>query len=418
MNNDMIQAEYEQLIAIAKRFSQHAEDIKTMYDGLRGKMQNLHEGGWQGRGSQAFFAEMNELTLPGVTRLQSALAEASSVMSQVVQTIQQAEEEAANLFQGSHDGGVGTDAGIGDVYDGGATPPPVGQTYTPKDPRQIFNETYMENFIGSHFQGENSAELNQLLEDLHRVDPNNTAEVNRLLDRIADIRGVDRATFHAQYQRFLELKQKAFEIKDDSPYIDLNRHGDFLGTTVSLRYGAVVGDALGIDPVFGSLLNPTGGLVGPGNDSYQPSANDAIGYHGVFHDAAGYLYNYQGKIGPGYDYLAWDPSKAEDMYAGQVSGISWWMSHSQLDMDIPLKNNTLDIPHVPRFLEPAVWTIVNKPGDAVIRVVSSGYEGGSDVVDGVKDIFSGDFREGFGDVGSGMGTVVKGIGRSVIDIFD
>lgn len=416
MNNDMIQAEYEQLTAITKRFSQHAEDIKTMYDGLRGKMQNLHEGGWQGRGSQAFFAEMNELTLPGVTRLQAALAEASRVMSQVVQTIQQAEEEAASIFQGSHDGGVGTDAGIGDVYDSGATTPPGGQGYTPKDPSQIFNETYMENFIGSHFQGENSAELNQLLEDLHRVDPNNTAEVNRLLDRIADIRGVDRATFHTQYQKFLELKQKALEMGGDSPYIDLNRHGDFLGTTVSLRYGAVVGDALGIDPVFGSLLNPTGGLVGPGDDSYQPSANDAIGYHGVFHDAAGYLYNYQG-MGPGYDYLNRDFLSTDNPLSGQVGGISWWTSHSQLEVDV-LPNLVPDIPYVPRFVERGVSELAEGTLVPIVRVGSSLYEGGSDVVDGVKDIFSGDFREGFGDVGSGMGTVVKGIGRSVIDIFD
>lgn len=107
--------------------------------------------------------------------------------------------------------------------------------------------------------------------------------------------------------------------------IDLSRHGDFMGSTASLRYGKVVGDVYGIDPVFrGALLNPTGGLVGPGDDSYEPSDNDAIGYHGIFHDAAGYLYNHQGKIGPGYDYMDRDPFATSNSLTGQVGGISWW----------------------------------------------------------------------------------------------
>ena len=48
-----------------------------------------------------------------------------------------------------------------------------------------------------------------------------------------------------------------------------------MGTTAQLRYGQVVGDAFGIDPVFGAMLNPTGGMVGPGNWAVNPGDDDA-----------------------------------------------------------------------------------------------------------------------------------------------
>ncbi len=63
-----------------------------------------------------------------------------------------------------------------------------------------------------------------------------------------------------------------------------------MGSTSQLRYGKVVGDVFGVDPMFGAMLNPTGGLVGPDNKALDGDST-ALGYHGVVHDAAGYLYN-------------------------------------------------------------------------------------------------------------------------------
>jgi hypothetical protein len=69
-------------------------------------------------------------------------------------------------------------------------------------------------------------------------------------------------------------------------------------------------------------------LVGPGAKSAHLK-DSAIGYHGIAHDAAGYLKNFH-KIGPGYQYREspdWDPTKdfkTSDPLAGQVSGIHWW----------------------------------------------------------------------------------------------
>src|SRR5205807_2681068 len=82
----------------------------------------------------------------------------------------------------------------------------------------------------------------------------------------------------------------------------------------------------GIDPVFGAILNPTGGLPGPGNIS--TNVGDTIGYHGIAHDAAGYLYNYH-NVGPGYDYLGKGDFPAsglgtESPISGQRAGIIYW----------------------------------------------------------------------------------------------
>ena len=273
----------------------------------------------------------------------------------------------------------------------------------------------MEGLIDSHSKGENSAETNQLMEDIVAAKGQRSPEILAKVDQLADLRGIDRAQFRAQYDRYLELYQTAKNNGYEAA-IDTNRHGEFLGSTVSLRYGKVAGDVLGVDPVFGALLNPTGGLVGPGDDAYQPAPDDAIGYHGAVHDAAGYLYNAH-KTGPGYDYLGRDVISTSSPLSGQVGGISWWMSHSQLQADV-LPNIMPDIPFVPRFVEHAVSERIEGGIVSSVRVVSSVVEGGGTMVDGVRDVFGGDLSGGAGRVADGAGTIVKGIGRSIIDVFD
>ena len=50
-------------------------------------------------------------------------------------------------------------------------------------------------------------------------------------------------------------------------------------------------------------MNPTGGIVGPGNVSiFNGDMNDPLVCHAIVHDACGYLTTYH-KTGPGYNYL-------------------------------------------------------------------------------------------------------------------
>ena len=380
MPADIIQVEYDTLEEISQKFDLLSADAREMIQRLSHAVMKLQNGGWQGRGSQAFFAEMDDTIFPALQRLSEALEESKETVRQIKDILYAAEEDAANLFQVI----AGSDPGAGTNGFADHDPTVARSEFKPshelvvKAPGEIFSEQYMENFIGSHYQGENSAELNRLMEELLQKGPANEAEVGSLLDRIADLRGVDREAFRQDYQKYLNLWENASSKGD----IDLSRHGDYLGSTVSLRYGAVVGDVFGVDPVFGALLNPTGGLVGPGSNSYQPGINDAIGYHGVFHDAGGYLLNTQGGLGPGYDYLDRDLLPTSSPISGQVGGILFWASHPQLGVDI-LPNIMPDIPYVPEFVERGIGNYLEDDFINKMRLSIYAIEGKRDVPSGL-----------------------------------
>ena len=119
--SDTIQADYEQLEAIAGSFGKEADDITTTTARVRQSYQALKNGGWIGRGADAFFTEMDSEILPALQRFFNALEKGQSVTQQIIGDIRQTEEEAANLFKGegaAATGGAGASAGAGA---GGAT---------------------------------------------------------------------------------------------------------------------------------------------------------------------------------------------------------------------------------------------------------------------------------------------------------
>lgn len=99
--SEQIQADYQQLEQVAGKFSQQAQSIAQMIQSVKASMSKLENGGWIGRGSQAFFAEMNNKVLPATQRLQSALSEASRVTKDISNTVKQAEDEASSPFRAS-----------------------------------------------------------------------------------------------------------------------------------------------------------------------------------------------------------------------------------------------------------------------------------------------------------------------------
>ena len=292
-----------------------------------------------------------------------------------------------------------------------ATPPfqitPSGELVV-VPPENLFTEEYMKDFIGNEYQGGNSAELNDLMEQLLDSPLDNSAEVNVLLNQIADIRGVDPETFATQYQTFLVLSANGGGVGD----IDLNRHPNFMGSTTHLRFGALVGDTFGIDPVFGGLLSPTGGIVGPADGFWAPGENDAIGYHGIFHDAAGYMYNHHG-IGPGYDYQGKEFLPTDFPGTGQVSGLEFWLEQPGLDADLP----NVNIPFTPdgfdNFMNDGFDNGVDIFHDTII------IDGGVDqVFDGAGGILNGDFGGGWNDVTEGFSDTWQGttaLGGDLVD---
>ena len=176
-----------------------------------------------------------------------------------------------------------------------------------------------------------------MMRDLANTDNSPEAEQARqdALHKLAVSRGVTDEEMQAQFTTFQEKRAEANRIRKEKgldPIPDLNEsaedgHPDHMGSIQQLRAGSYAGQAFGIDPVFGALLNPTAGLVGPGNDSYAADPDSVASYHGEAHDAFGYLKSYH-DYGPGYRYGTADENGPEapagDFLTGQASGFRKW----------------------------------------------------------------------------------------------
>ncbi len=96
---DEIRVDYDRMEQLAAQFANQSQAVQQMLQKIRSSMDPLESGGWVGRGSDAFFAEMQSEVLPATERLRQALDEASRVTKQIVQTVRQAEEEACAPFR-------------------------------------------------------------------------------------------------------------------------------------------------------------------------------------------------------------------------------------------------------------------------------------------------------------------------------
>lgn len=216
------------------------------------------------------------------------------------------------------------------------------------DPKQLFSAERMDAVVDMHFQGESTPKnpaLNQAMKAILFAEPG--TDVSEHVAKLGELRGLTPEQIDMQYERFKQLQQVALDMKTarglpDDPVLStrkeeyLREHGDFLGTRSSLRFGQVVGEATGLDPALAALLNPTGGMVGPGMDVLAPTdADSPVIWHGIFHDAGGYLLNYQ-NTGPGYTYLIEPESgrRGVDPMQGQVEGVSYWYERRQPDRSI------------------------------------------------------------------------------------
>ncbi len=101
MSADVIQANYDHLEAVAGRFGQQAEVTAELHSRVTRGVQALEDGGWEGTGSVAFFAEMQGELYPAMQRLIQVLQDARSVTLEAKDILLRAEEEAAGVFNGN-----------------------------------------------------------------------------------------------------------------------------------------------------------------------------------------------------------------------------------------------------------------------------------------------------------------------------
>ena len=97
--NDRIEADYDVLEQLAAKFETRAAVIQQTTQTIMSGVDGLRNGGWIGRGSDAFYSEMQGDVLPAVQRLQQALEKAGQTTKQVNQIMKAAEEEACTPFR-------------------------------------------------------------------------------------------------------------------------------------------------------------------------------------------------------------------------------------------------------------------------------------------------------------------------------
>lgn len=153
-----------------------------------------------------------------------------------------------------------------------------------------------------NIQGAGSPEMRDALMELAQ-NPTGDA-LDKVLAKIAKLRGRKLSDIKKEYEKFLKIREQAAanaKAKGLPPPPPLNEvlQGDFMGSEQQLHSGELIGETFGVDPVFGALLNPQGGLS---ESSVVPDAHSAEGLHEATADAAGYLQQYH-DLGPGRNYL-------------------------------------------------------------------------------------------------------------------
>lgn len=204
---------------------------------------------------------------------------------------------------------------------------------TPPNDR-FLTEEYLKGVINRETKGEGTKKLRDAMTVIsdNKDKPIDTPLILEALENIASARGKSVEDIKADWVKFQDLLAEQKRIGDannqeEVPSLNsFHRLNDKMASPSQMRFGEIVGDKLDIDPVFGALLSPTGGLVGPGNTAIDLN-DSATGVHGAVHDASGYLYNYHDK-GDGYDYLGTDGRDTSDPYSGQRNGIHYWKNHS------------------------------------------------------------------------------------------
>jgi hypothetical protein len=172
--------------------------------------------------------------------------------------------------------------------------------------------------------GEGLPDLNAALQNFSQA-WNAAPQSEAALDAaVVDLAGVLNRDVDEMRLAFEDFRQTATEESHNKAL------ASFAGSREALLFGTVIGEVLGLDPVFAALLSPTGGMVGPGGASYHVKGG-VLGYHGVAHDAGGYLCRRHG-IDPGYEYIenrSGLPCETSPL-AGQVSGIGFWFKRLKL----------------------------------------------------------------------------------------
>ncbi len=319
-----IRGDYDLLAQISQIFARNSTETQGMINRLKQSFGALQGGDWVGKGANAFYREMENEVFPSLKRLAGALNIAGKTTRQIEKILRDAEDEAARIFRVLGPGGLAASLGIAQGEAGDQSIAQAASSLLAKDPGRLFSQASLKILIGSQFQGA-GLQLGILMTGLMQ-NPSGDG-LDEFIQALADIRDRAVGEIQIEFEVFQELQEQRDAAAAAAPETPAGGGGggapnSFMGSMTQMRYGSVVGDAFGIDPAFGAMLNPTGGLIGPGNWAVA-GGESAVGYHAVAHAAAGYLYNSH-QIGPGFDYLGQEGGDPSSPLTGNRSGIAFW----------------------------------------------------------------------------------------------
>lgn len=324
---------------------QYADALHQMTSALRQSSSHLSSS-WSGPSSEEFANTIG----PELLAL-AKLAEAGMVLqSRLIREVEEWERVDSHFGTGIGAGGPGI-AGPGvitpEVGEGqvpaGPVPPVADQL--PYDLGQLidYRPDYPEGL------GDTMADMHEHFVRCVRGDCPDTD----LYRQMAEMTGLTEAQVMDQYARAVEAARAAGQ--GSNPAFDglSLLHRNHWGSRRQLMFGKVVGDHLGIHPVFAALLNPSGGIIGPSDEAITIALEQDLGgmfnenaweYHGAAHDAYGYLYNHH-ETGPGYQYVDsrfndFDPGGTGSPLSGQISGYIYWarqMGMSEVAIDLAVR---------------------------------------------------------------------------------
>jgi WXG100 family type VII secretion target len=97
---DRIEANYEVLQEVQKKFGSLSETVDQMRQKLSDAFQPLEDGAWQGEGSDALTNEFADKIAPAIKSMVGALDRAAGIIGEVANTLREAEERARGAMTG------------------------------------------------------------------------------------------------------------------------------------------------------------------------------------------------------------------------------------------------------------------------------------------------------------------------------
>jgi len=239
MSASKVRVDYDALQEIANIFDQHSSNSRRVTQQLQRRMETLQNGDWIGTGATAFYQEMNSDVLPAMRRLAAALETANRIIRQSSQIMREAEDEASRVFNiqptpfvigtfgnlgntvNESDGGSsssgnasggntsptssGANSGIGASGSAGASGG-AGASESAGTSGGTGASGSASMSGGADASG--NADLMEELAKEIANDPNGPG-VDRILQRIAELRGRSFTDIKSEYKRFLLVRTQA-----------------------------------------------------------------------------------------------------------------------------------------------------------------------------------------------------------------